>query len=712
MMCMLCFSCAFVMPANAENSYGIDADDPRADAEDVIEYSGNEETYEVKVTGIYDVSVYGAQGGTGIGCAWNEHLSYVSPNKSGDYGSAAKSRIFLEAGTKLTVAVGGQGGTGHLGYRSDKELWGGPGGWPDGKRGNTLGLYHDSDKDKDVAISTGGGGGSSCISYDGEMIISAAGGSGGAMMLDTSRNRNQRRDGGAGGGSSFIKDAGDLTWMTDDVNVLESGQNGGNGKIVFTLVRPRVGGSIHADREDWTTEDVTLRVSITSTGDGLPEECLYWEYDPKSGADDAKAEGAPLGEWTDEDTLTVSANGTVTCSVRDINGNESTATFHVTNIDRKGPKISRELSPSEWTMDPVTLTIRASDEDGVGIADEGYLWSDDAVLAPDDEGDYELLWNATTSKTYDENTSVTVTVRDKLGNRTEQTIEITNIDRTAPTVKLTPEDKWTSGEMTFMIDAEDLQPDGKTPGCGLPEDAYSADGTTFTDERAILVTEPGTVTVWVRDRLGNLTESHISVSYDKPKGGGSGKGGKGGSGSNGNTSANPPGGERIPADEATLPNGGLPVEIPGIDETSALGNISLNAAGRALQAGRKGKRKSATGAEDTMRYGTIDKAEEPGFSEIVKALSGGDEQRFDSIGKSASTAASGKSGSGDMDGTTAKGGLKSGILASVASGARWVMRIIQKWKHVITYSLGGLIFFSLLGLGAVFFLVWKRKKRN
>jgi len=712
MMCMLCFSCTFVIPAHAENDYGIDADDPRADAEDVIGYSGKEETYEVKVTGIYDISVYGAQGGTGIGSVGNPYLSRVSPDTRGDYGSRTKSRVFLEEGTKLTVCVGGLGGTGHLGWRSDKELWGGPGGWPDGKQGHTIGLYHDKDDDHDVCISTGGGGGSSYITYEGETIISAAGGAGGAMWLDTSRHHGDRRDGGAGGGSSFVQDAGDLAWMTEDVKVLETGINSGAGKIVLKLIKPRVSAVLRPDLDDWTTDDVTLRATVTSTGEGATSDCFYWEYEPKENSGDVRAEGAVLGEWTDDDTLTVSANGTVTCRVRDINGNESTATFRITNIDRKGPKISRELSPSEWTMDPVTLTIRASDEDGAGIADEGYLWSDDAVLAPDDEGDYELLWNATTSKTYDENTSVTVTVRDKLGNRTEQTIEITNIDRTAPTVKLTPEDKWTSGEMTFMIDAEDLQPDGKTPGCGLPEDAYSADGTTFTDERAILVTEPGTVTVWVRDRLGNLTESHISVSYDKPKGGGSGKGGKGGSGSNGNASANSPEGERIPADEATLPNGGLPVEIPGIDETSALGNISLNAAGKALQTGRKAKRKPATGAEDAMRYGTIDKAEEPGFSEIVKALSGGDEQRLDSIGKSASTAVAGKNGSGDMDVTTAKDGLKSGILASVASGAEWVMRIIQKWKHVITYSLGGLIFFSLLGLGAVFFLVWKRKKRN
>ncbi len=698
------------MPAYAENSYGIDADEPRADEEDVIRYSGRGETYEVKVTGIYDISVSGAQGGTSIGRAENKHLSKVSPDTCGNYGTPTPSRIYLEAGTTLSVVVGGSGGVGHLVYRNDKDLWAGSGGWPDGKYGHTLGLYHDHDDDKDVAIATGGGGGSSYITYEGEKIISAAGGSAASMWLDTSGYRNQHRDGGVGGGSSFVKDAGDLSWMTDDVKKLETGVNGGDGKIVFKLVRPRVGASIRADQGDWTTEDVTLHVSITSTGDGVPSDCFYWEYEPKSDPDDAKAEGAPLGEWTDADTLTVSANGTVTCTIRDVNGNESTSTLKVTNIDRKGPKISKEFSPSDWTMDPVTVTVRADDEDGSGIADEGYLWSDDAPLLPDDEGDYELLWNTTTAKTYDENTTVTVTVRDKIGNRTEQKLEIANIDRTAPTVKLVPEGKWRSGEMNFTIEAHDLQPDGKIEGCGLPEDAYSMDGETYSSEHKILVTEPGTVTVWVRDKLGNLSESHISVSYDKPTGGGDGKGGKGGKGKGGNgadanTNVNP-------ADTTIPANAETPVQIPGIDATSAVGNISLNDAGEVQAAGRRAKRKPAKSVVDAMRYGVVTK-EEPGFSEIVQALSGGDGMETRSLEKSTSGQGGNQADrAGDGSEMTAGDGLKSGILASFSSGAKWVMRIIQKWKRVITYSLGGLITFSLLGLGAILFLVWKRKKRN
>ncbi|MCR4705250.1 MAG: hypothetical protein K5641_04220, partial [Lachnospiraceae bacterium] len=567
------------------------------------------------------------------------------------------------------------------------------------------------------SIATGGGGGSSYLLYEGKKILSAAGGGSATMTLKRHELRTQY--GASGGGSSLIENAGDLTWMTDDVKVMESGKNKGNGKIIFKLVRPRIGMELHQDHDDWTKDEVTVRAEITSTGEGVEEDCFFWEYEPKGDADEATPEGAPLGEWTGEDSIMVHTNGTVTCKVRDVNGNEEEAVLKVTNIDRKGPRISPEFSPRDWTMDPVTLTIKASDEDGCGLADEGYLWSDDTEILPDDEGDYELQWNSVTSKIYEENTSVTVAVRDKLGNRTEKTIRITNIDRTAPTVHLVPEGKWTSGEMTFTIEASDLQPDGETEGSGLSEEAYSVDGENYTNERTILVKEPGTVTVWVRDQLGNLTESHISVAYDKPKneGGksddgksGSGKGGKGGKSSGSGEGAGKNEGETSPAGEGTIPAAEeVPVEIPGIDTTSALGNINLNAAKEALQTGRKAKRRSESGAEDAMRYGVVTK-EEPAFSEIVRALSEGDEMQIESLDKD--NARAGAQKDSDGNGLTAEDGVKSGILASLGSGAKWVMRIIQKWKREITYSLGGLIFFSLLGLGAVLFLVWKRKKRN
>ncbi|MCR4705937.1 MAG: hypothetical protein K5641_07725, partial [Lachnospiraceae bacterium] len=431
-LCALFCSCALVMPVNAGNSYGIDADAPCEGQEDVIEYSGKEETYEVKVTGIYDVTACGGQGGTGLGYSSNKDMSTVSPDTAGSYGSKTQSRIFLKEGTKLTVHVGSVGGTGHLGHHYGESVTGGSGGWSDGERGGSIHNFDSDNKNKDCSIATGGGGGSSYLLYEGKKILSAAGGGSATMTLKRHELRTQY--GASGGGSSLIENAGDLTWMTDDVKVMESGKNKGNGKIIFKLVRPRIGMELHQDHDDWTKDEVTVRAEITSTGEGVPDDCYFWEYEPKEDADDAETEGAPLGEWTGEDSITVHANGTVTCKVRDVNENEEEAVLKVTNIDRKGPRISAEFEPDDWTMDPVTLTIKASDEDGCGLADEGYLWSDDTEILPDDEGDYELQWNSVTSKIYEENASVTVAVRDKLGNRTEKTIRITNIDRTAPTV--------------------------------------------------------------------------------------------------------------------------------------------------------------------------------------------------------------------------------------------------------------------------------------
>ena len=70
------------------------------------------QTYDVKVTGIYKLEVWGAQGGDIYQWAYPLPDEYYNPLNYGGYGAYATGQIKLTAGTKLYIYVGGKGGTG------------------------------------------------------------------------------------------------------------------------------------------------------------------------------------------------------------------------------------------------------------------------------------------------------------------------------------------------------------------------------------------------------------------------------------------------------------------------------------------------------------------------------------------------------------------------------------------------------------------------
>ena len=66
--------------------------------------------------------------------------------------------------------------------------------------------------------------------------------------------------------------------------------------------------------------------------------------------------------------------------------------------------------------------------------------------------------------------------------------------------------------MILSISAEDTQPDGSI-GSGLAEQPFSFDGgITYTAESAFAVSENGTYTVYMKDRLGNVGEARIEIT--------------------------------------------------------------------------------------------------------------------------------------------------------------------------------------------------------
>lgn len=90
-------------------------------------------------------------------------------------------------------------------------------------------------------------------------------------------------------------------------------------------------------------------------------------------------------------------------------------------------------------------------------------------------------------------------------------MRIANIDRTAPSVKVTCDKAEAVEKNRISISAEDLQPDG-SPGSGLAKEAYSFDGgNTWGNKSELEVTANGTVTAAVRDVCGNTAEQTVEV---------------------------------------------------------------------------------------------------------------------------------------------------------------------------------------------------------
>ena len=107
-----------------------------------------------------------------------------------------------------------------------------------------------------------------------------------------------------------------------------------------------------------------------------------------------------------------------TITIRDLAGNETEASIEINNIDKTGPDVKVEYSTKELTRDNVLVTLTSNEE----IQEiEGWKLSEDKKVL---------------TKEYSENTTETITVKDLVGNETQATIEINNIDKNLPEITI------------------------------------------------------------------------------------------------------------------------------------------------------------------------------------------------------------------------------------------------------------------------------------
>ena len=226
---------------------------------------------------------------------------------------------------------------------------------------------------------------------------------------------------------------------------------------------------------DRTAPEVTATYSTKELTNGNVEVTLTTDEDVRSIAGFTKVD-----DRTYKKTYTSNAKEDVT--VYDMAGNKTVVTVEVTNIDKTAPEVEATYSTKELTNGSVEVTLTAN-EDVRSVS--GFTKVD----------------NRTYKKTYTSNAKEDVTVYDKAGNKTVVTVEVTNIDKTAPEVKATYSTKeLTNRNVEVTLTAN--------------EDVQSVEGFTKVDNRTYKKTYASNAKedVTVYDIAGNKTVVTVEVT--------------------------------------------------------------------------------------------------------------------------------------------------------------------------------------------------------
>ena len=226
---------------------------------------------------------------------------------------------------------------------------------------------------------------------------------------------------------------------------------------------------------DKTAPEVEATYSTKELTNGSVEVTLTANEDVRSVSGFIKVDNR-----TYKKTYTSNAKEDVT--VYDIAGNKTVVTVEVTNIDKTAPEVKATYSTKELTNRNVEVTLTAN---GDVQSVEGFTKVD----------------NRTYKKTYTSNAKEDVTVYDIAGNKTVVTVEVTNIDKTAPEVKVT----YSTKEITY--DAVEVT-------LTANENVQAIEGFTKVDDRTYKKTfaKNTDINVDVFDIAGNKTVVNISIT--------------------------------------------------------------------------------------------------------------------------------------------------------------------------------------------------------
>lgn len=265
--------------------------------------------------------------------------------------------------------------------------------------------------------------------------------------------------------------------------------NVGNTRIISTTTfkgdinPPTV--SIRPNTTAWTNQNVTLTISATDDRTGVSSI--------------TKPDGTTTTQNPTTAVITDNKNGIV-AKATDGAGNVGSASINVGNIDKTSPTLSLSITPTAWTSGNVT--IKGTHSDGLsGVSVKKW--------APGNQTK-EYFANAGTTISGDtfvatNNGTYTMYVADRAGNSRVATINVTNIDRTAPGISITGNPTNWVAEATLTASVSDSQ--------SGPRDITLPDNSKVNENSATYkITQKGTYTFKATDNVGNQGTSSVVVN--------------------------------------------------------------------------------------------------------------------------------------------------------------------------------------------------------
>ncbi|WP_339224619.1 S-layer homology domain-containing protein [Paenibacillus sp. FSL W7-1332] len=210
------------------------------------------------------------------------------------------------------------------------------------------------------------------------------------------------------------------------------------------------------------------------------------------------------------DSFTVTDNGGYTVYAEDQAGNAVTEQITIDNLDAIPPVISLAPSTTEPTQTDIAITVDASDqESGIEIV----KWAAGKQPYSYFAGEGSALRG--TGFTVSENGLYTVYAKDKAGNEQIETVEITNIYKSGPSLRLSLDNaNWTNSSVRIQLDVTD-----NGSGMALQKwaaghhdpDYFMNEGTPFTGN-SFAVDSNGMYTVYIKDNAGYEAVAVIEVT--------------------------------------------------------------------------------------------------------------------------------------------------------------------------------------------------------
>ena len=289
---------------------------------------------------------------------------------------------------------------------------------------------------------------------------------------------------------SVSYNAGEYNWS--DKNTFEADKNG----TIYAYAKDAVGNispsftyeinyfdttapttpAITGNPDGWTNSDVTITALSTDDKSGV----AAYSFSNEKG----------VYNWQEENVKTFSESTTVYVYAKDNSGNISEPNTVQIKIDKTAPNgASISGNASNWTKDPVILTVNDAQDNISGLDAAAYSFSTS-------ENTYE--WQTESSKSFTSNCTVYVNIRDAAGNITYiDKIVIDKIDRSLPSVSIVKADN--NGYTTITVAATD-----DDSGIAL----YSFDGgITWQEENTYTFPQNSlnVVNINVKDNVGNTT---------------------------------------------------------------------------------------------------------------------------------------------------------------------------------------------------------------